>query len=74
MTDQKLFGVLARWNYWDGRSLPSLIRRREVDFVHKYLQGNLIQIIKGARRSGKSSILKILYMDLVKSEDPFLFF
>ncbi len=73
MTDQELFSVLIRWNYWDKGEIPDLIRRREVEFLHRYFSGNLVQIIKGPRRAGKSSILKVFYNDLRGSRDPLSF-
>jgi hypothetical protein len=69
MTDQELFLALERWNYWDGKEFPLLVNRKEIDFLHRYLEGNLVQIIKGARRTGKSSLLKILYRDLIEKNN-----
>ncbi|MEA2065759.1 MAG: ATP-binding protein [Thermotogota bacterium] len=69
MTDQELFLALERWNYWDGKEFPLFVNRKEIDFLYRYLEGNLVQIIKGARRTGKSSLLKILYRNLVEKNN-----
>ncbi len=69
-----MFLGLARWNYWDGKPLPNLVSRKEVGFLKTYLDGNLVEIVKGPRRSGKTSIVKLLYKELVKDFNPLSFF
>ena len=73
MTDQQMFSVLARWNYWEDRSLPDLVYRREVGEIEEFLDSNFVQIVKGPRRSGKSSLLKIVYRKLLESVDKLSF-
>ncbi|CCU84769.1 ATPase (fragment) [Mesotoga infera] len=73
MTDQQMFSVLARWNYWEDRSLPELVYRREIGEIEEFLDSNFVQIVKGPRRSGKSSLLKLVYRKLLESVDKLSF-
>jgi len=41
--------------------------------LKRFLNGNLVQIIKGPRRAGKSSLLKLIYKELKNEFDPLSF-
>ncbi|MCK4378900.1 MAG: ATP-binding protein, partial [Deltaproteobacteria bacterium] len=57
LSKEEIFEVLSDWNYWD-RPLPVTISRPryEEDMARKAVSGEII-ILKGVRRSGKSTLL-----------------
>jgi len=57
LSKEEIFEVLSDWNYWD-RPLPATISRPryEEDMARKAISGEII-ILKGVRRSGKSTLL-----------------
>ncbi len=66
MKDAELLSLMISWNYWDGKKFPSLVERHEVKSLEHFLSGTLTVIIKGPRRSGKSSLMKIMYKRISK--------
>lgn len=61
MEKTALFSVLNDWNYWD-KDFPELIVRMDYhQMIEDYSSSNEIVVLKGVRRSGKSSLL-INYM------------
>jgi predicted AAA+ superfamily ATPase len=53
--------------------LPELVYRREIGEIEEFLDSNFVQIVKGPRRSGKSSLLKLVYRKLLESVDKLSF-
>lgn len=57
MDKNKLFGILNDWNYWD-RPVPEYFPRDEYQKkINKYLSAGEVIVLKGIRRSGKSTLL-----------------
>lgn len=57
LSKEEIFEVLTTWNYWN-RPMPETIRRPayEMQIVRKVKAGEVL-ILKGVRRSGKSTLL-----------------
>ena len=57
LNKEEIFEVLSDWNYWD-RPLPTTVARPqyEEEIARKVSSGEII-ILKGVRRSGKSTLL-----------------
>ncbi len=73
MTDQEMFYVLSRWNYWDRRVPDDLVDRAETKHLLDFAEGNLVQVIKGPRRAGKSSLLKLFHRRMIEHFEPAAF-
>ena len=57
MDKNKLFGILNDWNYWD-RPVPEYFPRDEYQGkINKYLSAGEVIVLKGIRRSGKSTLM-----------------
>jgi predicted AAA+ superfamily ATPase len=57
MDKNKLFGILNDWNYWD-KPVPEFFPRDEYQRkINKYLSTGEVIVLKGIRRSGKSTLL-----------------
>ena len=57
MDKNKLFGILNDWNYWD-KPIPEFFTRDEYkEKINNYLSTGEIIVLKGIRRSGKSTLL-----------------
>ena len=57
MEKNKLFALLNEWNFWD-RPLPEFIHREAYESkIDAYLKSGEIIILKGIRRSGKSTLM-----------------
>jgi len=57
MDKSKLFGILNDWNYWD-KPLPGFFPRQEYqDKINACLSTGEVIVLKGIRRSGKSTLL-----------------
>ncbi len=70
MDREKIFEVLSEWNFWHN-PLPSSIVRKEYEkeIMEKSNTGEII-ILKGARRSGKSTLLINHIKNLIKNKVP----
>lgn len=57
LSKEEIFEALAEWNYWD-RPLPETVARQdyEAEITRKATSGEIL-ILKGVRRSGKSTLL-----------------
>ncbi len=57
LSKEEIFEALTTWNYWD-RPLPATVSRPvyEKEMVRKAMTGEIL-ILKGVRRSGKSTLL-----------------
>jgi len=57
MDKNKLFGILNDWNYWD-KPIPEFFMREEYqEKINTYLSTGEVIVLKGIRRSGKSTLL-----------------
>jgi len=57
MDKNKLFGILNDWNYWD-KPLPEFFPRQEYqDKINACLSTGEVIVLKGIRRSGKSTLM-----------------
>lgn len=57
MDKNKLFGILNDWNYWD-KQVPEFFPRDEYQQkINAYLPTGEVIVLKGIRRSGKSTLL-----------------
>jgi predicted AAA+ superfamily ATPase len=57
MDKNKLFGILNDWNYWD-KPVPEFFPRDEYQQkMNTYLSTGEVIVLKGIRRSGKSTLL-----------------
>jgi len=57
MDKNKLFGILNDWNYWD-KTVPAFFSRDEYQRkINAYLATGEVIVLKGIRRSGKSTLL-----------------
>ena len=58
---------LARYNPWNGNNIAEGFRRSEyLDKMSDYSGNNLIKVLTGQRRAGKSYILRQAVMDLIE--------
>ena len=57
MEKEQIIEILNEWNYWD-RELPSTVKRdRYDDEISKFIKKDEVLVIKGVRRSGKSTLM-----------------
>lgn len=68
MEKETIIEVLKKWNFWE-KDIDAGIRRQEyVKKIHPYLERREIIVLKGIRRSGKSTIMKQLMYELTKNK------
>ena len=57
MDKNKLFGILNDWNYWD-KPVPEFFPRADYqEKINNYLSTGEVIVLKGIRRSGKSTLM-----------------
>ena len=57
MEKEQIIEILNEWNYWD-RDLPSTVKRDRYDNkISKFIKKDEVLVIKGVRRSGKSTLM-----------------
>ena len=57
MDKNKLFGILNDWNYWDKPVTEFFPREEYQEKINAYLSTGEVIVLKGIRRSGKSTLL-----------------
>lgn len=57
MDKQQILRILTDWNYWGNYNNQSIERRDYLDSLEKLIKTNEVTVVKGVRRSGKSTIL-----------------
>ncbi|MDA2922413.1 ATP-binding protein [Patescibacteria group bacterium AH-259-L07] len=67
MTQQEIIEILHDWNLWKKDIQAGVKRSFYLEKLKKMLQNEQIVVITGARRSGKSFIMRQLAKDLVKN-------
>jgi len=66
----ELLEILNSWNYWN-RDLPTTHKREFYDKkISSFLRYDEVVVIKGVRRSGKSSLIQNQIRDLVNNGTP----
>lgn len=64
--EDSLMGVLDRWNAWNRQISTGVLRTQYVDEILKFMDRKEVIVLKGIRRSGKSTIMKQLMAVLIK--------
>lgn len=63
---EEFFDVVRRYNFWDGKEVPTgFPRRAYTEKVAQYLGNRVIKVLTGQRRAGKSYILRQLAARLI---------
>ena len=61
-----ILSVLKRWNIWENNIDTGIKRKKYLKEIYPYLERKEVLVIKGIRRSGKSTIMQQLMKELVK--------
>lgn len=61
----ELLGILNDWNFWQKDLEIGKLRKEYLEKINKLLKTNQILVITGARRSGKSFIMRQLAKQLL---------
>ncbi len=71
--DNKLFDILAKWNFWDRETIETGYPRSLLSQILPHLKSPEVIVIKGVRRGGKSTLMLQIMNQLrsegVKAED-----
>ena len=75
MKQTEILEFIYRWNDVNKIREKNFIKRSELNNALNYIDSHFVQIIKGPRRTGKSTLMKLLILELAKKqdEDAFLF-
>jgi predicted AAA+ superfamily ATPase len=68
MEEKKILEILVDWNYWGNYKEEFIRREMYFEKLKKFLQGREAIVVKGVRRSGKSSIIYKFVKEL--TQDP----
>lgn len=66
MDEATIIGVLRKWNPWERKMDSGIPRGRYVDKIYPYFDRKEVLVLKGIRRSGKSTIVKQLIEKLIE--------
>jgi hypothetical protein len=66
MEERKILEILVDWNYWGNYKEEFIRREMYFEKLKKFLQGREAIVVKGVRRSGKSSIIYKFVKELTK--------
>jgi len=65
----EIFEKLKKYNYWTSEEIKTgFIRSAYLDKIEKYINNNLIKVLVGQRRVGKSYILRQIIQELIKKK------
>lgn len=67
MDKNELIKILNDWNFWQKDPNVGVVRDRYLSVLEKMLPSEQVKIITGARRSGKSFLMKQLAYNLIKN-------
>jgi len=67
MEKAKLIEILSEWNFWEKEINTGVERKKYVEKVNNVLKSGQVATIIGARRSGKSTIMKQYLHELIKN-------
>lgn len=65
MEESLILSVLKLWNPWEKDLDYGILRKRYVDFIYNFIDNKEILLLKGIRRSGKSTIIKQIIRELI---------
>ncbi len=68
MNKNELIGIFRDWNFWDKDLETGVQRNLYLDELEKMIAGEQVKAITGARRSGKSYIMRQLAARLMKKK------
>ena len=68
MDETTIIEVLKRWNPWERELDAGIKRQRYIKKIYPYLERKEVIVLKGIRRSGKSTIIKQLILELVNNK------
>ena len=68
MEEKTILDVLKRWNVWEKEIDVGIKRKEYIKKIYPYMERKEILVLKGIRRSGKSTILKQLMYELTKNK------
>ncbi len=68
MEHEVILDVLKRWNLWEHDIDTGITREKYLQDIYPYVARKEILVLKGIRRSGKSTIIQQLMKELVKKE------
>lgn len=68
MDESIIIEVLKKWNPWIKRIDAGIKRPKYIKKIYPYLERKEVLVLKGIRRSGKSTIVKQLILELIKNK------
>jgi len=68
MDKETILNVLRRWNIWESDIDTGIVREKYIQEIYPYLERKEVIVLKGIRRSGKSTIMQQLMKELVKKD------
>ncbi|MBS3166385.1 ATP-binding protein [Candidatus Woesearchaeota archaeon] len=68
MDTKIILNVLKRWNIWESNIGTGIVREKYIQEIYPYLDRKEVLVLKGIRRSGKSTIMLQLMKELVKRD------
>lgn len=68
MDEKTIIEVLKKWNPWEKGIDIGILRQKYIKKIYPYFERKEVIIIKGIRRSGKSTIVKQLIYKLIKNK------
>jgi len=69
MEERNILEILADWNYWGNFKEEFIKRDKYFDKIKHFFKGKEVIVVKGVRRSGKSSIIYKFVKDLSKKDE-----
>ncbi|MCD6346571.1 MAG: ATP-binding protein [Bacteroidales bacterium] len=64
----EIIASIAKYNFWDGLSPESgIIRKKYLSGISEYIGNNLVKVLVGQRRAGKSYLLRQIISKLLSS-------
>jgi len=60
--------VLKKWNPWERKIDAGIKRRKYLKKIYPYLERKEVIVLRGIRRSGKSTIIKQLILELINNK------
>ncbi|MFH1544761.1 MAG: ATP-binding protein [archaeon] len=67
MDEKTIIEVLNRWNPWKKEIDAGIKRPKYINIIYPFFERKEVIVLKGVRRSGKSTILKQLISELLKN-------
>jgi len=67
MDKELIIEILKKWNPWEKKIETGIIRAKYVQKIYSYLERKEVIVLKGIRRSGKSTIIKQLISELIEN-------